>query len=415
MKKKIVLWGQDKDDKKILIGLELQEKENKVLLHKFSENDATEPFYKQMMDAWREDKEVEFPASHEVEERPLSLTEDLLPENIRTDRTDLISRAKAEWHFVVLSSKLYDLYESEAEELKEKVSNLSKYDDVVWDEMKSFWAKVQDQVRDRNLFREHANSLRKNTNALFDTMKKMKNDLQKEFKQQSKQSYVEFAATLDNIQEKLDKNLGLKPIFEELKKIQNDFKDAKFTREDRTKLWNRLDGYFKQVKERQFGDKGGNNTPLQRVQRRYDGLLNAINKMEQSIARDKVDIERQEIRNNTTDGQLEKELGKAKMMMIEKRMESKNEKLEDMLKTKTQLLSKIEKEQKNEERRAKEAEIAKAKVAAKEKIAKEMQEASKEVDKEKVEKIASEVNSARKPKAVKVTPPPVELPKDEEE
>jgi septal ring factor EnvC (AmiA/AmiB activator) len=415
MKKKIVLWGQDKDDKKILIGLELQEKENKVLLHKFSENDATEPFYKQMMDAWREDKEVEFPASHEVEERPLSLTEDLLPETIRTDRTDLISRAKAEWHFVVLSSKLYDLYESEAEELKEKVSNLSKYDDVVWDEMKSFWAKVQDQVRDRNLFREHANSLRKNTNALFDTMKKMKNDLQKEFKQQSKQSYAEFTSTLDNIQEKLDKNLGLKPIFEELKSIQNDFKDAKFTREDRTKLWNRLDGYFKQVKERQFGDKGGNNTPLQRVQRRYDGLLNAIKKMEQSIARDKVDIERQEIRNDTTNGQLEKELGKAKMMMIEKRMESKNEKLEDMLKTKTQLLSKIEKEKKNEERRAKEAEITKAKVAAKEKIAKEMKEASKEVDKEKVEKIASEVNSARKPKAVKATPPPVELPKDEEE
>jgi len=283
--------------------------------------------------------------------------------------------------------------------------------------MKSFWAKVQDQVRDRNLFREHANSLRKNTNALFDTMKKMKNDLQKEFKQQSKQSYVEFTSTLDNIQEKLDKNLGLKPIFEELKKIQNEFKDTKFTREDRNKLWNRLDGYFKVVKEKQFGDKGGsgNNTPLQRVQRRYDGLLNAINKMEQSIARDKVDIERQEIRNDTTNGQLEKELGKAKMMMIEGRMASKHEKLDDMLKTKEQLLGKIEKEKKNEERRAKEAEIAKAKVAAKEKIAKEMQEASKEVDKEKVEKIASEVNSARKPKSVKATPPPVELPKDEEE
>lgn len=411
MKKKIVLWGQDKDDKKILMGLELQEKENKVLLHKFSEGDVTEIFYKQMMNEWREDKDVDFPASHEVEERVLSLTDDLLPEIIKTDRTDIISRAKAEWHFVVLSSKLYDLYQGEVEELKEKVTSLSKYDDIVWEEMKTFWDKVQGQVRERNLFRDHANSLRKHTNSLFDTMKKMKNDLQKEFKQQSKQSYAEFAETLDKIQEKLDKNMGLKPIFEELKGIQNQFKNTKFTREDQNKLWNRIDGYFKLVKERQFGDKGSDNSPLQRVQRRYDGLLNAIGKMENSIARDKVDLERQGIRNETTGGQLERELGKAKLIMIEERMNSKAEKLDDMLKTKIQLEARIEKEKKNEERRVKDAEIAKAKVVAKEKIAQEMKEASAKVDKEKVEKIASEINSGKsKPKVV-----PVELPKDEEE
>lgn len=397
MKKKIVLWAQDENDKKILVALELQEKENKVLLHRFAETEATETFYKQMMDDWRMDKEVEFPPSHAVEERQLSLTEDLLPETIKTDRTDIISRAKAEWHFVVLSSKLYDLYQGEADELKEKVEKLSQYDDVIWNEMKSFWNKVQGQVNERNLFRDHANTLRKHTNALFDTMKQMKNDLQKEFKKQSKQSFVEFSQTLDTIQDKLDKNLGLKPIFEELKSIQNEFKDAKFTREDRNKLWNRLDGYFKVVKEKQYGDKGsgGNNSPLQRVQRRYDGLLNAIHKMEQSVARDKVDLERQNIRGENTMGQLEQELGKLKMNMIQERMNSKNIKLEDMLKTKVQLESKIEREKKNEEKRAKEAEIQKAKVAAKEKIAKEMEEATKQVDKDKIEKSVSEIKTGK--------------------
>ncbi len=411
MKKKIVLWGHGKDDKKILIALELQETENKVLLHQFSEEDATETFYKQMMDEWRENKEVEFPASHQIIERPLSLTEDLLPEDIRTQRTDIISRAKAEWQFVVLSSKLHDLYQGEVEELKEKVSKLSQYDDVIWEEMKSFWDKVQLQVTERNLFRDHANSLRKHTNGLFDTMKQLKSDLQKEFKSQSKESYKEFGSMLDTIQEKLDKNLGLKPIFEELKRIQNDFKNTKFTRDDRNKLWNRLDGYFKIVKEKQFGDKGGNsNTPLQRVQRRYDGLLNAIKKMENSINRDKSDLDREANRNNRPMGQLEQQLGAAKSMMITERMNSKQEKLDDMLRTKTELEARIQKEIKNEEKRAKNAEIEKAKVAAKEKIAKEMQEASEKVDKEKIEQKVSEIKSVKKAPLI-----PVELPKDEEE
>jgi len=407
MKKKIVLWGHGKDDKKILIALELQESENKVLLHQFSEEDATETFYKQMMDEWRENKEVEFPASHSIIERPLSLTEDLLPEDIRTQRTDIISRARAEWQFVVLSSKLHDLYQGEVEELREKVAKLTKYDDVIWEEMKSFWDKVQVQVTDRNLFRDHANSLRKHTNGLFDTMKKLKSDLQKEFKTQSKESYKEFASTLDKIQEKLDKNLGLKPIFEELKSIQNDFKNTKFTRDDRNKLWNRLDGYFKVVKEKQFGDKGGSsNTPLQRVQRRYDGLLNAIKKMENSIYRDRSDLEREENRNNRPMGQLEQQLGAAKSMMIKERMNSKQEKLDDMLRTKVDLEARIQKEMKNEEKRAKNVEIEKAKVAAKEKIAREMKEASEKVDKEKIEKVASEMKAGKKTpaKAVIINP-----------
>jgi len=412
MKKKIVLWGQGKDDKKILIALELQESENKVLLHQFSEEDATETFYKQMMDEWRDNKEVEFPASHTVLERQLSLTEDLLPEDIRTQRTDIITRARAEWQFVVLSSKLHDLYQGEVEELKEKVSKLSKYDDAIWEEMKSFWDKVQDQVKERNLFRDHANSLRKHTNGLFDTMKQLKNDMQKEFKTQSKESYKEFGLVLDSIQEKLDKNLGLKPIFEELKRIQNDFKNAKFTRDDRNKLWNRLDGYFKIVKEKQFGDRGSssNNTPLQRVKRRHDGLIGAIKKMEDSIYRDRSDLERQSNRNNGPIGQLEQQLGKAKTMMIQARMNSKQEKLDDMLKTKIELEAKIQKEIKNEEKRAKNVEIEKAKIAAKNKIAKEMKEAAAKVDKEKVEKKVIEIKTAKKAPLI-----PVALPKDEEE
>lgn len=409
MKKKIVIWGQNEKDEKILIGLELKDKESKVMLYTIDEASATEAVYKSLMNDWREGKEVTLPESTVVEERPLSLTEDFLPENIRTDRTDIITRAKAEWHFVVLSSKLYDMYQTEVDELKEKVENLSQYDDVVWAEMKTFWNKVQGQVRDRNLFREHANNLRKHTNTLFDTMKAMKDDLQKEFKEQSKSSYAEFTTMLDNIQEKLDKELGLKPIFEELKTIQNKFKDTKFTRDHGNKIWNRLDAYFKTVKDRKYGGNSGNTTdnPLSRIQRRYDGLMHAIGKMDSSINKDKRDLEYQKRRISETNGQLEQQLGQAKLMMIEERMNSKQEKLDDMLKTKEQLEKKIEKEKLNEEKRAKQAEVELAKQARKEEIAKEMSKAAQERDESKLAEQAEKVNEGKKraPKKAAVVPP----------
>ena len=70
MKKKIVLWGSDENDKKVLLALELLAKENKVNLYSFPEEVATEEFYNKLMDDWREDKELVFPENHTLLERP---------------------------------------------------------------------------------------------------------------------------------------------------------------------------------------------------------------------------------------------------------------------------------------------------------------------------------------------------------
>jgi len=408
MKTRIVLWGENTQDEKILIAVELLEKENQVKVTTFPELIATEEFYTKMMNIWREGNELPFPEEHTEIMRELSITESLLPDDIKTMRSDILNRAKTEWHFVVLSAKLYESYNDELEEIKERIEKLTGFDSGIWEEMKGFWNKVQNQSSEKNLFRKHANDLRTKTNGLFEQMKNLKKALDQEFERASKETLDTFYKKLDDIESRIEKGLGLHPIFNELKDLQRSFKDVDLTRRDRNHLWKRTDKAFKKVKEKKYGktSSGGGNSALGRVSSRYDGLINAINKMQQSINRDKKDQEFQQKRIEHTDGQLELQIRQAKMAMIIERLKSKEEKLQDMLKTKTELEQKIESEKKREEKRKEKKEAAKVKEQLKEEIAEEIKVAA-EARKEDEEKLVKAAESLKKTKKKPAVVPPV--------
>ncbi|MEM9545976.1 MAG: hypothetical protein AAGA77_08380 [Bacteroidota bacterium] len=394
MKRKIVLWGTNEKEEKILVALHLLDKEGKVNLYTFNENIATEEFYNQMLNQWREGIEIEFPEGYTILERPLSISDSILPVEIKVDRPDIISRAQTEWHVVVLSSKMYQMYKSELEDLSETIENLREYDNKIWNEMRNFWSKVQEHVIEKNLSRDHAQSLKNKTNRLFDRLKELKKKVEEEYEANSAKHKDIFMSGLKEIEEKIEKGLGLKPIFEELKSLQYKLRDIKFTKNDRNTVWERLDAAFKVVKEKRFGDKGENSSHLGRHQRRYDGLINAIAKMERSIKRDKDDQKFQDRKIATTNGQLEMQIRQAKVKMIEERIKSKEIKLQDMYKTKKELEAKIEKEKQKEEKRAK---MDEAKAAAEAKIAEEMKKSAEanEAEAEKLEEAAAKIKQAK--------------------
>jgi len=374
MRTKLILWGKTENDEKVLVAIELVEEENKVKTYVFKEDDATEEFYNLLLNEWRFDKEIEFPSEYKTYEKTLTAAEDILPEGILVDKPDLISRAKSEWHFVVLSKKLYDLYKDELEDLKEKVNDLSEFSSDVWDDLKGFWSKVQTHVKEKNLFRNHVESLKNKTDELFQVLKQLRNKTDAEFREKSQQYFDEFNAKLDEIEEKIEKGLGLQPIFEELKVIQKNFKEISFDRDHRRKLWNRIDKEFKKVKEKRFGSASNDRSPLARLQRRLNGLMGAIEKMNASIERDKKELEANKNKIGNSDGQLEVELRKARLMMIEERITSKSEKFQDMLKTKEMLESRIQNELRKEEERKKYEE---AKKEAEKRIKEKVKESSK--------------------------------------
>lgn len=381
MKTRLVLWGTDAKDERVLVAIALNAKESKVDIWTFPEQVATEALHNRLINEWRMGREIPFPNMFVQIERPLSLTDSVLPEYIKVERPDLVTRAQTEWQFVVLSSKLYDMYNEELTHIKEKVNNLTDFDKVLWEELKGFWEKVQSQIHDKNLFRDHARKLKDHTNDLFTKLKEKRKRLDDDFKIISKENANKLHDKLSSIEERVEKGLGLQPLFEELKNLQKEYRDIRLTRDDRSKVWNRLDKAFKKIKEQRYGPGYQTDfSAMERLKRRYDGLMSAVDKMQKSIGRDRRDIEFQDRRIKESEGQLEAQIREAKLKMIEERINSKETKLAEMLKTKEELDGRMEVERKKEEERKAMEELEKVKATVKDKIAEEIKQASEDRD-----------------------------------
>jgi hypothetical protein len=354
MKNKLVIWGTNAEKEKVLIAIELQADANKVMLYTFPEAIASEEFVNKMMEDWRVGKPVEFPEGHSSLERELSMADSLLPEGLQVERPDLIQRAQTEWHFAVLSAKLHLAYQEELADFKEKVRNLTAYDNATWDSLKGFWDKVQEQSRERNLFREHADNLRDNINKLFDELKKMRTRVQDEFVNSSQKVFDEFSAGLDDVEKRIAAGGSkLNSVFDDLKVMQRKYREARMSNEHRNQLWERLDGAFKSAKERKFGPKANEGSVVERHERRIEGLNEAIKRMEDGIRRDDDELAFQRKKVATTEGQLEAQIRSAKIKMVEERVASKREKLNEMLRTRDEVSRQIgsakDKEQKRKQ------------------------------------------------------------------
>ena len=393
MKTKLVLWGTkgvEETTEKVLLALELIPTTNKVLTWVFEGDAASEEFSKALMDQWRKGQAVAFPEGLEPQEMTLSSSVSLLPEGITTDKGELLARTQTEWIFIVLSTKLFQNYQVELEELQEKIDGLKTYSKDMWESMKGFWAKVQNQVNEQNLFREHTNTLRNRTNELFAQLKRMRSQEDAQFEAEASENYQKVLEKLEPLEQKID---GERPdyqkIFDQLKTLQNEFKSAKLTRNLRSKLWERIDSAFKIVKLKRSPDS----SPENRLVRRMDGLKAAIEKMEKSIGRDERDLSAQMSKINSGDvSQLETQLREVRAKLIRERIDSKSKKLADMNKTMSEL---EERHTKNIARLEKEKQEAKKILAEK---AKKEEEAQAKIEEAKVEEVKVEQEVAKEEK-----------------
>lgn len=417
MRTKLVIWGTNAKEERVLLALELLPDNNEVILRVFPQDTATDDFVKGMMDEWRNDKEFALPEGHEAIRRPLTIAESLLPEEFKVERGDLIQRAQSEWAFVVLSHKLQKAFHSEMDSFRERIVKLEEFSQPIWEELKAFWEKVQGQVRERNLFREHVDHLRDQSNELFGQLKKLRQSADVQFRKVSAENAKAFAQRLEELHAKIEEGKHLIPTFEALKQLQREYHNLTLSRDDRNRIWDRMDAAFKLLKEKRFGAGGesaqGPRDGSGRIEGRLKGLLDAIDKMQKSISRDEKDLE-YEARRVATGGQLESQLRQAKLAMIEDRVRSKREKLEDMEKTRHDLESRLDAARKRAEEDERKREVERAKEAVKQRIAQEIEATGKELEEkapeleEKARELAETKKAPRAKKAAAEAEAPAE-------
>lgn len=345
MKTRLVIWGK-KGDERQLLAMDLNVGANRVTVYNFPADSITQEFDDKISKDWKNGEDVPFPDVTEKTETELTTSGSLLPEGISADDEGLITKTQAEWNYIVLSARMHSAYDQELKDIEEKVAGMEEYQDKVWDNLKEFWEKVQKQIQERTLFKEHSDNLRQRTNRLFDDLKILRKKLDDKFRQTSTELTDKFKATIAEIEAKIESGLSLQPIFEELKKLQKKFNEARLTKGDRGRVWDKLDAAFKHLKEKRYGSGGSsegfNNPGTERIDKRIDGLKAAIGKMESSIAWDEKDLTFENKRATDSGGQLEIQIRQAKINMIEERIASKKLKLEDMNKTLAQLDKKKE-------------------------------------------------------------------------
>lgn len=362
MKTKLVLWGTNASNEKVLMALEVRPDANKVDIFAFPQSIVKPEFTTKMMEEWRNGTEVEFPEGYQHIERELAIADSILPDDLKADRADLITRAQSEWHFLVLSTKLNEVYRTELGEMKEKVAQLSAYDSEMWDGLKGFWDKVQGQVQERNLFKEHADLLRDGINDLFGKLKDLRTALNNEFEVKSVAAHTVFMTSLDAIETRIKENSKSPSIFNDLKQMQTEYRQATMTRDHRNQVWDRLDAAFKLAKGGTPNATGNsdNSSPSARLENRLKGLNEAIGKMEATTNRDKEELDFQQKKIATSDGQLEAQIRQAKLRMVKERYESKKLKLDEMLVTRVEVEKQLAAAQEKDAKRAARNEATKA-------------------------------------------------------
>lgn len=374
MRNRIAVWGRDAQEKRVLITIELQVADNIVRIQTYPEKIVTDDIYQAFMEKWRKGQEAELPEPDRVIARELSVSEGLLPDDLKAEQTDMILRAQTEWHFHVLSEKLAQSYKAELAELEDRIERAGEYSSDLWNQAKNFWQKVQGQLQDKTLLREQGNDIRKQVDKTFARLKEMREALNAKYKEESKEQVAKFGELLEDAEKRIGEGTHLNKVFNDLRDIQRKFHGVKFTKEDRDAIYSRIDAAFKAVKAKRGQKGGGAGNALSRTESRLEGLLKAIDRMKSSIGRDEKDLQFEHRRIERTNGQLEKQIREAKVVMIESRVASKRVKLQDMEKTKGMLEKKIEQQKKRAEKDAKRAAEKAAAEAAKAKIAASMAE-----------------------------------------
>lgn len=331
MQSRFTAKGVTSDDKDVLLAYELKQEEFKVNLFVVPKKALKAEMLEQLEKNWVEGEAFEFPEGT-TEISPNLNAESILPDDIRSGEAGKIRIKQNEWAYSLLTAKLWESYLLELEELKKKAAELTHYDRQLFDDSKSFWERVLEHRKERDISQESLDKIKDDVNAIFEKLKTFRKSESAEFETASAKSRDEILARLESIRGRTNEKANFKVLLDELKNVQADSRKNRYSKADDAQLRKAIDSTYQFVNEQRnhfFSDKNA---------ARIKGLNDVIERMEVSLSRDKKDLEYMQKKTESNKiSSLEMQLIKVKSNMLNETIASKEEKLKDIRATLAQL------------------------------------------------------------------------------
>jgi hypothetical protein len=342
MNTRLVLWGEIGTDRKALIAIHLDEETAKIHIHAFPKEDVTKEIQDAVFVEWKNGGEYTFPdnAIHwEIDAN----SDTILPEEVKVDRLDVVLQSQHKWGKKLMSSKINQLLTDEVKLLEEKASVVAEYDQSLWDKAKAQWEKIASYQKKNEISWEQTTVLKDKINAVFEALKAVKR-INNENEDQANAVLVKnYYKRIEDLQAKLIYNDQWKFIFEELKKIQTELKDAAIRWNHKRTIYNQVNAIFDDLRKYRMTEV------VSKTQGRISQLTKILDGLKDSIARDNESYTMQvEKMQHYTRGKLSVEELKSRFGDIINRTKEKEAKAEGIKQTIAQLKADIEKEKKQQ-------------------------------------------------------------------
>jgi hypothetical protein len=372
MNTRLVLWGEIGTDRTALIAINLEEETAKIHIYAFPKEEVTKEIQDKLFVEWKNGGEYDFPetALHwEVDAN----NDTILPENVKVDRPEIVLQSQHKWSKKLMSSKINQLLEDETKLLEEKASLVSEYDQALWDKAKTQWEKIASYQKKNEITWEQTSALKEKINSVFDALKAVKR-INSENDEQANAALVKnITKRIEDLQSKLIYADQWKFIFDELKKIQHELKDAAIKWNHKRNLYNQVNSIYDDLKKYRATEI------ITKTQTRISQLKQIFDGLKDSIERDNDNFKMQvEKMQHYTRGKIGEDEIKSRFNYIIERIDEKKKKADGIKQTIEQLKNDVAKEKQQQQEREQEKIKRDEELAAKQEEAKQKAAAKKE-------------------------------------
>lgn len=345
MNTRLVLWGEIGTDRNALIAIHLNEATSRINIYAFPKDEATKDIQDALFVEWKNGGEFVFPENAIMWEVDAN-SDSILPENVKVDRPEIVLQSQHKWSKKLMSAKINQLLTDEIKLLHEKASVLAEYDQSLWENAKAQWDKITSYQKKNEITWEQTTVLKDKINTIFDALKAFKRIIN-ENEDHANHLYVkELQKRIDDLQNKLIYEDQWKFIFEELKKIQAELKEAAIRWNQKRNLYDKVNAIFDDLRKYRATEVVG------KMQNRILQLEKILHGVRDSIKRDSESYTMQiEKMMHYTRGKLTEEEIKSRFSFILDKTKEKETKAEGIQQTIEKIKKDVAKEKKQQEKR----------------------------------------------------------------